>query len=425
MTNEKILIVGDTLTGPTGFAINGLNLSWALSKEFDIHYLGLQSVQQDKISITMEGEKRDIIQYPNLPKDENAKWDFGFKSIPYLLNTLKPDIIFSINDIQMIRHIPNIICPSHIKLKAIDLPAKHFLSDDAMKMQLEGEVQRFKEKYPLDVKFVSYAPQDGDPPMQDWGYIYRMADKVIAMSKYGQDIFKKFYNLDVPYMWHGVDSAIFKPGDRPENIKDKFIIGDINRNQPRKYPIRIIEAFSKFAKDKPDVLLHMQKDWNDSFGWPLKYFTDLYGITSKCIKPGQVGMPREEIATVYNAWDINLCCTGGEGFGLSIAEGMMCGVPTLANDYTTSKELIIDGKPGPRGMLTNCELHWELLTTSATRRALVSIDDLVTKLNKYYYNRDLLKKHGDDSYTWAKKHLSIANQQDQWISIMKDVLNDK
>jgi glycosyltransferase involved in cell wall biosynthesis len=233
--------------------------------------------------------------------------------------------------------------------------------------------------------------------------------------------------MDVPFIWHGVDSNVFKPmeDNRPKHLEGKFIVGDINRNQPRKQPIRIIEAFSKFAKDKNDVILHMQKDWNDRFGWPLKYFTDLYGVNNKCMRPGKVGMSREEVAKVYNVWDVNLMCTGGEGFGLAFAESMMCGVPNIACDYTTSKELVDDGWPRPRGLLTKYELICDKLDVAAVRRSYVDIDDLADKLNYYYHKRDKLKKHSENSAKWAKKNLNMNTIGNQWLDLVKDVLNEE
>jgi len=48
--------------------------------------------------------------------------------------------------------------------------------------------------------------------------------------------------------------------------------------------------------------------------------------------------------------------SGGEGFGLPFIEAAICGTPSIANDYTTSRELLIDGKPSPRGLLTKYHL---------------------------------------------------------------------
>lgn len=306
MSGEKILIVSDSLEGPTGFANNAAGIAWSLAKEYDVHILGLQSIRDNYIDLNIEGETRRVTQHANIPREPNARWDFGRRSLPVLLDRLEPDLLFTLNDIQMIQHIPQILCPDRISLKIIDLPAREFLSDDAIKMQLEAEVEKFKERYPRDTPWLAYCPHDGIPPMGDWKFIYRMADQVIAMSKFGQKVFKDYFNMDVPYIYHGVDSALFMPREKPEKLQDKFIVGDINRNQPRKQPVRVIQAFAKFAKDKDDVYLHLQKDWRDQFGWPLEYFVNLYGIRNKVVQPRPVGLPREEVARTYNMWDVNL-----------------------------------------------------------------------------------------------------------------------
>ena len=185
-----------------------------------------------------------------------------------------------------------------------------------------------------------------------------------------------------------------------------------------------IMAFAKFAKNKDDVLLHMQMDWNDRFGWPLNYFMHLYRIPpSKIINPSPVGVPRSEIARMYSIWDINLNATGGEGFGLPVIEGFMCGTPSIAVDYTTFSELIAEGKPGPRGLLCDYTLFWDKLDIAAVQRSLVDIDDYVKAMNTYYYNRDLLEKHGKNAREWALKNVTLKKAQHKWIKLVKDTLN--
>ncbi len=423
MSQEKILLVGDSLQGPTGFATDLMGVSWSLADKYEVHVLGLQSVQDQRIKINLQGKQKTVVQHANYPRGKN-KWDFGTKSLPRLMDELEPDILLTVNDIQMVQHVPNVMMKSNINLQIVDLPSKKFVGKEALRRQLEGEIAKYQEKYPRDAKWIQYAPQDGDPPMQQWGFIYKMADQVVAMSDYGKNIFKKFYKMDVPRVWHGVDTEIFKNENKPKELKDKFIVGNFNRNQPRKQPVRTMEGFAKFAKDKDDVLLHMQMDWNDQFGWPIEYFSGLYGITNKMLRPQRVGMPREQVAKVYNMWDINTNCTGGEGFGLCHIEGFACGLPSLGCDYTTSKELIIDGKPGPRGSLVEIkDLLWQKMDVAAVRRSLVDTDDMAKVLNKYYYNRDLIKEHGNNARKWTEKNCSWDIISKHWDKIVADVLS--
>jgi len=405
------------------FANDGVGIAWSLAKKFDVHYLGLQSYQDERVALNVEGEKRTVTQHANMPRGKD-KWDFGTRSLPRWLDQLEPDVLLSINDIQMVQHIPNILCPNSIRLQVMDLPAKKFVSDGALEMQLMGEMQKFREKFPRQTKWIQYAPQDGDPPMGQWNNIYSMSDQVVAMSEYGKWVFKNWFNMDVPRIWHGVDTAVFTNKEKPKQFQDKFVVGNFNRNQPRKQPVRQIIAFAQFAKDKPDVLLHMQMDWNDQFGWPIQYFGGLYGVLNKMIPPQPVGMPREQVANVYNAWDLNVTPTGGEGFGLTHIEGFACGLPSIATDYTTTKELVIDGQPGPRGTAVKCkDLHWQKMDVAAVRRSLIDIDDLTNAFNKYYYARDLMKEHGKNGETWVKKNTTWRIIGDQWIDLVGKVLS--
>jgi len=306
----------------------------------------------------------------------------------------------------------------------MDLPSKKLVSEDALLMELRGHIQRFKEKYPLDTKWVLLGPQDGDPPMGQWKGIYSIADQVVAMSKYGQQVYKNFFNIEAPCIYHGIDTDMFSPKEKEKQFQDKFILGNFNRNQPRKQPVRTIKAFAKFAKDKDDVLLHMQMDWNDQFGWPIQYFCQLYGVMNKTIRPLQVGMPREQVAQVYNQWDLNINSGGGEGHGICEIEGMACGVPNIAQDYTTSKEFILDGKPSPRGTLIPLkELYWEKMDVAAVQRSAVDVDALAKIYDMYYQNRDILKQHSENARVWAEKHSSMKALQHKWKKLFKEIMN--
>jgi len=420
---EKILLVGDSLQGPTGFANDGMGISWCLADKFDVHYLGLQSYQNEKIKINIEGEQRTVIQHPNLPRGKQ-KWDFGTKSLPQLLDRLEPDILLTVNDIQMVQHVPQVMCPNSVNLQVIDLPSKQFRGDYDLNRALQGELRKFREQFPRRTKWIQYAPQDGDPPMGQWSNIYRMSDQVVAMSNYGQWVFKRWFGLDVPRIWHGVDTTVFQNTPKDKQFENKFVVGNFNRNQPRKQPVRNIIAFAKFAQDKDDVLLHMQMDWNDQFGWPLQYFGQLYGCLHKMIQPLPVGMPREQVAKIYNNWDLNVTPTGGEGFGLTHIEGFACGLPSIATDYTTSKELIEEGNPSPRGSLVKVkDMHWQKMDVAAVRRSLIDIDDLCDVFNKYYYNRELVKQHGENGRKWAESNVSWKVIAPQWKELVGKVLS--
>jgi glycosyltransferase involved in cell wall biosynthesis len=205
----------------------------------------------------------------------------------------------------------------------------------------------------------------------------------------------------------------------------KFVVGNINRNQPRKQPLRTMKAFAKFAKNKNDVLLHMQMDWNDIFGWPIEYFARLFGIGNKMVIPGHVGMPREEIVKVYQQWSINANSTAGEGFGLSTIEGAASGLPNILTDYTTSKELVLGGEPSPRGILVPyVDLYWEKIDVAAVQRALIDENKMAQAFQFYYDNPEIRIQHGKNAREWVEKNCNLKVIESQWLNVVKETLSN-
>jgi len=405
-----------------------------------------------KTKLNVNGEEREITELPNLPRANvmdmggdmiaQPKYDFGIKSLPRWLDEINPDILWTINDIQMVQHVPGVLYKEKINIKVMNLPQKTWVTDEDIRMQVEGELVRLKEKYPRDCKWIASSPQDGVPPIPSWEQIYQMADQIVAFTKFGQDVFRKYFGMDVPYIYHCIDTSIFKPLDRMQCLQwycqsmginipqNAFIIGDLNRNQPRKQPARLIKAFSKFAKDKNDVFLDMQMDWRDVFGWDLNYIgqrpSPFLGdnVRGKMLPPMPVGIPKPQLAMVYGMWDLYATAQAGEGFALCTAEALSTGTPAISTKYTTSDELIIEGEPSPRGMTIEYDtLFWDKHDVAACMRALINEDRMAEAFQYYYEDRELIYRHGENGRRWVEKHLSPKVIEPQWIKLMNETLN--
>jgi glycosyltransferase involved in cell wall biosynthesis len=55
------------------------------------------------------------------------------------------------------------------------------------------------------------------------------------------------------------------------------------------------------------------------------------------------GLSTEGLCTLYNAADIYISTTGGEGFGLTLAESLACGTPVIVTDWAADAETVGDG----------------------------------------------------------------------------------
>src|SRR5262249_51904218 len=182
-------------------------------------------------------------------------------------------------------------------------------------------------------------------------------------------------------------------------------------NQPRKQLPRLLEIFRRFSAGKDDVLLHLHCDPNDPAARTPEYFYDLksdiafLGLQEKVrVTDGMTiaeGLPLDRLAAIYQAADVHLLASLGEGFGLPTLQAASAGVVPMASDYTASRELTL-GHGEAIGVKHYLQDQFGL------RRALIDIDDAVGKLERLYRDRDLLCAKSEaarrfaESYDWAQ-----------------------
>jgi hypothetical protein len=91
---------------------------------------------------------------------------------------------------------------------------------------------------------------------------------------------------------------------------------------------------------------------------------------------------------------VHLLASWGEGFGLPTLQAAATGVVPLASDYTASQELVTGHGEAIR-------IHQCLLDYFGLRRALIDIDDAVSKLEMLYRDRQLLASKAHSAREFA------------------------
>lgn len=241
-------------------------------------------------------------------------------------------------------------------------------------------------------KLVGYIAIDGYPVPKFWIDKYQKFDKILTFTKFGKDAIEEraeqmARQLDVNYIYHGVDTQLFKPLPKSDvdNFKQsrgidpkKKIIGMFSRNQPRKHHPEFIE-FASYLLEKtnnnPDYLFYLHAVKQDA-GWDLDtLIEDIDSLDSrnrflkdKFFNPGQSreerkaslksrfifpgidnpanGYPIDLLNMMYNICDVHVLLTSGEGFGCTLLESMSAGIPTFTNDYAAGGELVRESKAG-------------------------------------------------------------------------------
>ncbi len=204
-------------------------------------------------------------------------------------------------------------------------------------------------------RYVAWTPIDHDPAPPAVIHSVNRAWRVVAYSKFGQRKLQEA-GLKADYIPHGVDTSVYKPMDKTEARealgvpKDRFIVGMVMANKgfpPRKAWEQQIGAFAEFQREHNDAYLYMHTDAGGYKGVDLKRLLELYDVPLDAAQfcpqyPLKTGMFSDEhMAITYNAFDVLLNATRGEGFGLPIIEAQACGVPVIVTDFTAMPELAV------------------------------------------------------------------------------------
>lgn len=209
-------------------------------------------------------------------------------------------------------------------------------------------------------KWVAWFPVDSEPCPPKVIEKVRQAYHRIVWTEFGKREMDKI-GLDYDCIPYGVDLEIFYPSDKSKAREtahlpqDKYIVGMVAMNKG--YPSRKafhqnIAAFKIFHERHPESLLYLHTlDGSRPNGECL----DLLGYCKAIgLEVGKdvifadqysyvLGYPELAMNTLYNAFDVHLLVSMGEGFGMPQLEAQACGVPVICGDWTSMPEICFGG----------------------------------------------------------------------------------
>lgn len=211
--------------------------------------------------------------------------------------------------------------------------------------------------------WAAWVPIDCEPILQNEMDAFEVVRFPIAMSRHGEDQMKQI-GLSPFYVPHGIETDIFKPIDRikarhalyedhliPQPIPDDaFLVVIVGNNgmDDRKNWSGMFEAFQLFSLTHPNSVLYVHAEANGIHGKPLTEMVKQLAIADKTIFPQSIAMAAGMVSdthlrNVYNAADVKLMLSAGEGFGLTDVEAQACGCPIVATNFSASIELNFTG----------------------------------------------------------------------------------
>ena len=275
--------------------------------------------------------------YPAAMRDQYDT--YGMKRVIELLDGIRPDVVFMLNDPQVLRKI--IFENRHDPMRLL---SRH--------------------------RIISYIPVDGYHMPSIYEPVF-VGTSPITMSKFGQE--------QIPgskMVYHGVDTHEFWPVSSQTPItlsdgtvlktkaecreaaglpKDVFLVGRVDRNTGRKDFGATWKALQPVMKRHPDVMAYFHCKADERTGVNMEALLSRDRDTMKQFRlpaghDPMYGLTVQDLNALVNSFDVFVSTSRGEGFGMTIAEALACGVPVIAQNVSAIPEVV-----GPGGELIDGE----------------------------------------------------------------------
>ena len=255
---------------------------------------------------------------------------------------------------------------------------------------------------------VNFLPLDKERLLSFFPYVNNM----ITYTEFSRGkILEVNPNIDVTAVYHGVHRAVFFPILNAKNrlgLDNSFVVGQVNTNTYRKRLDLFMIGFAKFAKGKPNArcLIHAT---NKDMAYDLPTLAVDLGIEDKVILSTN-SVSFDKMNLLYNVMDVNCNTSIGEGFGLSLIEGAACGVPILCPNHGNLFDIWESGAD-----FIDIERQ-EYLANTRFVGDIISVDDFVEKLNRFY-DADYLKQKREEAFEYSKSDKFL------WKSVADKIYN--
>jgi glycosyltransferase involved in cell wall biosynthesis len=209
---------------------------------------------------------------------------------------------------------------------------------------------------------VSWTPVQTDPlEAYATDHLRATGSVALAMTRFGQASMAAA-GIDAEVIPVGVDRSVFcplVPGDREASRRlarealaipaDVFLVGVVATNTQaqhnRKSLPEICRAVGELAREAPgQVALYLHTAWyahqqgGQDLGPLLHATVPDVPVFSTPPTVFDAGLPAEELALRYNAFDVLCAPSASEGFCVPLVEAQACGVPVIASDFSAQPE---------------------------------------------------------------------------------------
>jgi D-inositol-3-phosphate glycosyltransferase len=292
---------------------------------------------------------------------------------------------------------PDLGIPAFAQLLAAEQPDVTLILSDWW------NVHEFCLHAPRGIKIVGMMPVDGMNVHPPTAFALRQ-------ELHAAIVFTEFAKKELGFgevIPHGVDLDIFRPVDRqmarrilglPQNA---FIVGNVNRNHERKRLDLTLEYFARWIKTRNDadharlLFHHLPGD----HCYDLHSLASFHGISERIICTG-ADFSSVQMPLIYGSINVQVSTTSGEGWSLTVMEGMACGIPQIVPDFAALGEWTEDA-----ARKVPCS-HTEVRARIGTVGRLPDESEFLKALDQVFENRH------PAGLGWADRGTKLINRPD-------------
>ena len=254
------------------------------------------------------------------------------------------------------------------------------------------QLERIAEKVNDSVSFSDWMPT----------LIYcNLADRIVVNSEFMRNNVVAWYRVNpqkVVVIPNGVDQKIFTNCDNRMPLDGDPSVLYIGHFSTLKGVDILIQSIAHLKSQFPNIKLHLVGSGNDHY---FSLIAKKEGIEKNVVFHGWAKQP--VAACYYKSADICVFPSRHEGFGLVVLEAMASGIPIIASDIPSFREIISDGVDGKL---------FKTEDSGALSKAIVNLSQ----------DPQLRKELSLNAYQKASQY-SWENIADKYILLYKSLLN--
>jgi glycosyltransferase involved in cell wall biosynthesis len=283
-----------------------------------------------------------------------------------------------------------------------------------------------------NTKTMWYTPIEEEQMHINWLSFMQDTDIQVVFAKFAETLLKEKVS-DLRLIPHTLDPQNFPDVPKKEldeerkflGLKpDTFLILNVCSNCERKDLESSLKVFATFNEQNPNSVLYL-------FCNRSGYFDIRVACQAMGLKPGQnviyntahslaSPIPQNEFNKIMRSANVLLNTSVGEGFGLPVAEAMLCGTPVVAPSHTSLIEIVGED----RGWLVpagNTLEEIRIDTRTSFPMPRISLKGTVEALERIKRGGPLVQERIDNASKWAKERFHEKDNKLLWEKAFKDL----